>query len=130
MNVGDKATFTKTIGEEDVILFSKITGDDNPIHLDDNYARKSRFGRRVAHGLISLGLISAVLGKQLPGPGTIYLNQEVKFISPVYPGDPITATVEVMEIRPDKKLAVLKTECHNQNGQPILTGKATVLYDG
>jgi 3-hydroxybutyryl-CoA dehydratase len=126
---GQSASFTKTISEADVVLFAGISGDFNPLHIDEEYARQSRFGRRIAHGLLSAGLISRVLGMQLPGPGAIYLKQDLKFLAPVFIGDTITATVEVLSYREDKYIVTLQTDCINQHGQKVLTGEAVLLMD-
>jgi len=126
---GQKASFTKTISEADVILFAGISGDFNPLHINEEYARQSRFGRRIAHGLLSAGLISHVLGMQLPGPGAIYLKQDLKFLAPVFIGDTITATVEVLSYREDKHIVTLQTDCVNQNGEKVLTGEAVLMMD-
>jgi 3-hydroxybutyryl-CoA dehydratase len=127
--VGYQASFTKTVTEDDVNLFAQLTGDFNPLHMDEEYARKSRFGRRIAHGAFTAGLISAVLGNKLPGRGGIYLHQEIDFLAPVYFGDTITATAEVVSWRPDKRIITLKTDCYNQDQRHIATGKAVLLVD-
>ena len=128
-HAGERASFTKTITELDVTTFATITGDLNPLHLDDEYAHKGRFGQRVAHGMLTAGLISAVLGNRLPGPGSIYLSQQIEFLAPVFIGDTITAVVEVTEWREDKRIITLKTDCHNQDLKDVLTGKAVLLVD-
>ena len=127
--IGQRASFTKTVTESDVTLFAGLTGDFNPVHIDAEYARKSRFGQRVAHGLFTAGLISAVLGNRLPGPGCIYLGQQLDFLAPVFIGDTITAVVEVTEWRADKRIITLKTDCYNQGQAAVLTGKAVLLVD-
>lgn len=125
--VGQQAWMTKTISESDVYLFAGITGDLNPAHINEVYAQKTQFGRRIAHGMLSAGLISSVLGMQLPGPGTIYLSQTLKFLSPVYIGDTITAMAMIISLDQERNRAVLKTEAVNQNGKTVLTGEAAVL---
>jgi len=125
--LGERASFTKTVTEADVTTFAGLIGDFNPIHVDAEYARKSRFGRRIAHGMFAGGLISAVLGNKLPGPGSIYLSQQIEFLAPVYIGDTITATVEVVSWRPDKRIITLKTDCYNQDEKQVVTGKAVLL---
>lgn len=125
--VGQQAWMTKTISESDVYLFAGITGDQNPAHVNEIYARKTRFGRRVAHGMLSAGLVSAVLGMHLPGPGTIYLSQTLRFLSPVYIGDTITAAATIISLDRERNRAVLKTEAVNQEGKTVLTGEAAVL---
>lgn len=126
--VGDKASLAKTITDEDVRMFAAATGDLNPLHLDEEYAAKSRFGRRVAHGMLSAGMISAVLGTELPGPGTIYLGQTLKFLAPVYLGDTITATVTLAEYNREKGRMTFQTVCTNQEGAELVSGEAQVLY--
>ena len=98
--------------------------------MSDGYAKETIFGKRIVHGILTSGLISAVLANKLPGPGTIYLGQELKFTAPVYLGDDITATVEIVEIREDKKIIKLDTTCTNQDGKKVITGLATVKFDG
>ncbi|MCL7452137.1 MAG: MaoC family dehydratase [Anaerolineae bacterium] len=127
--IGERASFAKTVTESDVATFAGLIGDFNPIHVDAEYARKSRFGRRVAHGIFTAGLISAVLGNQLPGPGCIYLSQQIEFLAPVFIGDTITAVAEVSEWRADKRIVTLKTDCYNQDDEQVLTGKAVLLVD-
>ncbi len=125
--VGDRASLTRTITEEDIAAFARLTGDTNPLHLDEAYARTTRFGRRIAQGLLTAGLISALLGTRLPGPGAIYVEQHLRFTKPVYPGDTITAVAEVTAFQEDKGLVTLKTECFNQEGERVLTGEAVLL---
>jgi|SRR5579872_84178 len=127
MQVGDSASFTKTITNDDVLYFAQATGDMNPIHLEDEYAAKSRFGRRIAHGLLTAGLISAVIGTKLPGPGAIYLGQSLRFEAPAGIGDTITATCTVTSYDPVKRRATLETICANQAGVVVLTGEAVIL---
>jgi 3-hydroxybutyryl-CoA dehydratase len=127
--VGERARFTKTVTEADVTTFAGLIGDFNPLHVDAEYARKSRFGRRVAHGMFTGGLISAVLGNKLPGPGAIYLNQQIEFLAPVYIGDTITAVAEITSWRPEKRIITLKTDAYNQDEVQVVTGKAVLLVD-
>lgn len=127
IKVGDSASFRKTITEADVTLYAGITGDLNPAHIDETFARESIFKERIAHGMLSAGLISAVLGTRLPGPGTIYIGQTLNFLAPVHVGDTITATVEVLELVAGGKRARLKTACTNQDGTIVLDGEATVM---
>jgi acyl dehydratase len=124
---GDKAFRTQTISDEMIRSFADLTGDTNPVHLDDAYAAETRFGRRIAHGMIAAGLISATLANDLPGPGTVYLSQTLQFKRPVYPGDTITATVEVKNVRPDKPIVTLVTTCTNKDNKVVLEGEAIVL---
>lgn len=126
---GQQDTFTKTVTEADVTTFAELTGDFNPIHVDAEYARRSRFGRRVAHGMFTGGLVSAVLGNKLPGPGAIYLSQQLEFLAPVFLGDTITAVVEVSDWRPEKRILTLRTDAYNQDGKQVVTGKAVLLVD-
>ena len=125
--IGDSASITKTITDEDIQAFADVTGDHNPIHLDDEYAAKTRFGCRIAHGMLSASLISAVLANELPGAGSVYLSQTLKFVKPVFPGDAVTARVTVTGIRDDKPIITLETVCVNQHDEPVLKGEATVL---
>lgn len=127
LKIGDIASRTKTITDADVQDFARATGDTNPVHLDDAYAAGTRFGRRIAHGMLTGSLISAVLGNDLPGHGAIYLGQEFKFRAPVYLGDTVTATVEVVAYREDKRIATLKTTCTNQDGIVVIEGEAVVI---
>jgi len=126
LNVGQTASFTKTVSESDVYLFAGITGDFNPAHVNESYAKKTAFKTRIAHGMLSAGLISNVLGNQLPGPGTIYMQQQLNFRAPVAIGDTITATVEVIEILREKKRVRLKTVCTNQDDVVVLDGEALI----
>jgi len=124
---GDKASRTQTISDEMIQSFADLTGDTNPVHLDDAYAAGTRFGRRIAHGMIAAGLISATLANDLPGPGTVYLSQTLQFKTPIYPGDTVTAMVEVKSVRSDKPIVTLGTTCKNQNEVVVLEGEAVVL---
>jgi len=125
---GDKAFRSLTIGDDTIRAFAEVTGDTNPVHLDDDYAAGTRFGRRIAHGMIAAGLVSATLANDLPGPGTVYLNQTLKFKLPVYPGDTVTAIVEVLTVRHDKPIVTLSTVCTNQDDKVVLEGEAVVLF--
>lgn len=127
LTVGEHASRSLTITDETIRAFAELTGDRNPVHLDDAYAAGTRFGRRIAHGMIAAGLVSAALANDLPGPGTVYLGQTLQFKAPVYPGDTITATVEVKSVRADKPIVVFTTVCTNQDGTRVLEGEATVL---
>jgi len=126
LNVGDRAEFTKTVSESDVYLYAGVTGDFNPAHINEPYAEKTFFKTRIAHGMLPAGFISAILGTRLPGPGTIYMGQTLKFRAPVLIGDTITASAEVMEIIADKNRVRLKTTCENQDGVVVLDGEAVV----
>lgn len=127
IKVGDKAEFQKTISETDVYLFAGITGDLNPAHINQAVAEQTMFKGRIAHGILVSGLISTVLGMYLPGPGTIYLGQELKFIAPVKIGDTIKAEAEVVEIIAEKNRIKLKTTCYNQDNKVVIEGVATVM---
>jgi len=124
--VGMRATLERTITEEDIVRFAEITGDRNPVHLDAAWAAHSPFGKRIAHGLLTASLIGGILGNQLPGPGAIYLSQTLRFLAPVYIGDTVTASVEVIALRAEKRIVTLRTECVNQQGALVLTGEAVV----
>jgi 3-hydroxybutyryl-CoA dehydratase len=127
LKIGDSAQLSKTITEADIIDFAKATGDFNPVHLDQAYAEKTFFKGRIAHGLLSLGFISAILGNILPGHGAIYLSQEVKFLAPVRIGDTITARVEVLELLPEKNRVKFRTTCINQDGKIVVEGIAWAM---
>ena len=126
LNVGDSAEFAKTIGESDIYLYAGITGDFNPAHVNEAYAEKTFFKTRIAHGMLTAGFISAILANKLPGPGTIYLRQELNFLAPVHIGDTITARVEVIEIVAEKNRVKLRTTCVNQDGTQVLDGEALI----
>lgn len=123
--VGMTASFGKTVTEADIVLFAAVTGDTNPMHLNAEYAKGTIFGERIAHGMLAAGLITKVLGTQLPGPGTIYLSQSLKFRAPVRIGETVTATVRVAELHPEKNRATLSTIC-TVAGKPVLEGEAFV----
>lgn len=129
ISIGDKESMSKTISEYDIYTFAGLTGDFNPAHINEEYAKNTQFQTRIAHGMLSAGLISAILGTKLPGPGTIYLSQNLKFKRPVKIGDTITAEVEVTDII-DKgkfKIAKLSTICKNQIGEIVILGEAEVI---
>ncbi|MDR3324050.1 MAG: MaoC family dehydratase [Zoogloeaceae bacterium] len=123
---GMSASVAKTITETDIVLFSGVSTDTNAVHLNEEFAKTTMFGGRIAHGMLSAGLISAVLGNRLPGPGTIYMGQTLKFKAPVRPGDTVTATATVKEVVVEKKRAVLETVC-TVNGKVVIEGEATML---
>jgi len=127
LKVGDSAQISKTITEEVINDFARVTGDFNPVHLDQAYAEKTFFKGRIAHGLFSVGLLSTVLGNILPGHGTIYLSQEIKFLAPVRIGDTITAKVEVIEVVPEKNRAKFRTTCINQDRKIVVDGIAWAM---
>lgn len=127
LKVGDAAEMTKTVTDADVRAFAEVTGDHNPIHLDEEYAASTRFGRRIAHGMLGASLISAVLANKLPGRGTVYLSQTLRFTAPVFLGDTVTARVVVKGVREDKPVVTLETFCTNQRGERVVEGEAVVL---
>jgi 3-hydroxybutyryl-CoA dehydratase len=126
LTIGDSDRFSKTVTDTDIYLFAGVTGDFNPAHIDEAYAQGTFFKTRIAHGMLSAGFISAVIGTRLPGPGTVYMRQTLDFLAPVRIGDTVTATVEVIEKMEDKKRVRLKTTCVNQEGTRILDGEALV----
>ncbi len=126
INVGDVAEFTKTISESDVYLYAGVVGDLNPAHINEVHAQGTAFKTRIAHGMLVAGLVSTVLGMYLPGPGSIYISQQLSFLAPVRIGDTITARAEVVEIIAEKKRVRLKTTCANQDGKVVLDGEAVV----
>lgn len=125
LNVGDRASISKTIHEQDVLDFARLSLDANPLHLDEKYARQTRFGGRIVHGMFGASLISAAIGTQLGGP--IYLSQSLKFLKPIRIGESLTATVEVIAVRPDKHIATLSTVVSDSQGQRVIEGEAVVL---
>lgn len=127
LKIGDKASRTKTVTEADILAFAQASGDTNPVHLDDDYAATTRFGRRIAHGMLTASVISAILGNDLPGPGTVYMSQSLAFKAPVFIGDVVTATVEVIAYREQRRIATFHTTCTNQDGTLVLDGEAVVL---
>ncbi len=127
LSIGDSAVFQKTITETDVYMYAGVSGDINPAHINESFMKDSIFEGRIVHGMLTAGLISAVLGTQLPGPGTIYLGQELKFKAPVKFGDTIEAKVTVTEKIDNKNRIICDTTCTNQDGVIVLTGQATVM---
>jgi 3-hydroxybutyryl-CoA dehydratase len=126
LKINDFAEFTKTVSESDVYLYAGVTGDLNPAHINEEYARNTFFKTRIAHGMLVAGFISTVLGTRLPGPGTVFVKQELNFLAPVRIGDTITARAEVLELIPDKKQVILKVSCTNQDGTVVLDGESLV----
>ncbi len=124
--VGDKASMSKIFTEADVVEFSIMSKDSNPIHLDSVYARSTVFGKRVAHGMLVASMFSGLIGMELPGEGSIYLGQTLKFKAPVFIGDEITAMVKITHIRDDKPIITLRTACVNQEGTIVIEGEAVV----
>ena len=126
LEIGMIRSLQKEVTDLDIELFAKVSTDHNPVHLDEAYARDTIFGGRIAHGMLTAGLISAVIGEQLPGHGTVYLGQDLKFLAPVRPGDVVTAEVEVLDIDYAKRRVKLGTRCL-VDGKPVLKGEAMVL---
>jgi 3-hydroxybutyryl-CoA dehydratase len=124
--VGMNATYCKTLAERDVLLFAHACGDRNPVHLDEQYARATQFGGRIVHGMLSASVISAAIASRLPGPGSIYLSQDLKFVRPVRLGDTVVAAVSVSEIDPTKRRVVLSTVCKVAE-QIVISGRALVM---
>jgi 3-hydroxybutyryl-CoA dehydratase len=127
LKVGDKASMSKTVSEYDVYTFAGITGDYNPVHVNAEFAKETMFKERIAHGMLSAGFISAVIGTTLPGANSIYMGQELSFKAPVKIGDTVTATVEIIEKIEAKNRVILRTTVTNQNGVIVVDGKATML---
>ncbi len=127
--VGDTASMTRTVTSRDIELFTEMTGDRNPIHYDEELAAASRFGRIIVQGGVTTGLLHAVVAEELPGPGSVFLNTNWNYRAPVGPGDVITATVTVVEVREDKPLSKLACEITNQAGETVLDGTVLVWRD-
>jgi len=124
---GQTASATRAVTSDDVEAFARLSGDNNPVHLDAAYAQTTRFGKRIAHGMLTVSYVSAVLGTALPGPGSIYLSQNVSFLKPVFLDDSITATVTVTKFRAENGILTLSTECWNQDGVKVVDGQAVCL---
>jgi 3-hydroxybutyryl-CoA dehydratase len=127
LTVGQSAERSKVMTEALVNAYAELTGDFSPVHVDEAAARQTRFGTRIAHGMLSAGFLSAVIGMDLPGPGTIWVAQALKFKLPVKLGDAITWRVEIKELFPEKKRATLSTRCKNQRGETVIEGEGTIL---
>lgn len=127
LKIGDKASMAKTVSEYDIYTFAGVTGDFNPVHIDTEFAKNTMFKERIAHGMLSAGFISAVLGTALPGANSIYMGQELAFKAPVKIGDTVTATVEVIEKIEAKSRVILRTTVTNQDGVVVVDGKATIF---
>ena len=128
--IGQKVSIEKVFNEEEVLNFSKMSMDDNPIHFDKDYAQNSRFKQRIVQGPFVTSLIGGLLGSKLPGPGTIYINQNTQFLKPVFIGDKVTASIEIKEIREDKPVIKLRTWVEKENGELVIDGEAVVLFLG
>jgi len=126
LKVGDNASVSRIFTDEDVLDFSNLSLDKNPIHLDQAFAEKSIFGKKIVHGMLVASLFSGLLGMKLPGEGSIYIGQSLSFTAPIYIGDKVTATVEVIKIRPDKPIVTLRTFCVNSEGLVVIEGEAVV----
>ncbi len=126
IKTGDEASLSLTITETHIVMYAGLTGDVNPVHVDAEHAKESIFGERIAHGMLVSGLISAVLGNQLPGPNSIYLGQDLKFTAPVKIGDTVTVVVSVTEKRDDKRIIKLHTTVSNQRGEVVIDGNAVI----
>ena len=129
LKVGDTASVTREITDHDIQTFAILSGDRNPVHLDESFAQTTRFGRRIAHGMLGASLISAAIGTQLPGTGSIYLSQTLKFLQPVYIGDTLTVRITVQKVREEKSIVTLETVCENQNSETVISGEAVVLVE-
>jgi len=125
--VGEEAILTKRVSDDDIKAFARISGDDNPVHMNDDYAKGTMFGGRIAHGMLVAGLISAVLGTILPGPGAIYMSQQIRFLAPVKPGDQVTARAKVTEWDAEKGRITLLTDVTNQKGIVVIAGEARLV---
>lgn len=124
--LGTRASFTRSFTDADIQAFAQLSGDTNPVHLDADYARQTRFGQRIAHGMLTATMLSTLIGTRLPGVGAIYMSQTMRFEAPVFIGDEITASVEVIAVRAEKRLLTLRTECARQDGTVVLRGEAIV----
>lgn len=127
LQIGDTFTIQKEVTDELIRKFADVSGDYNPIHLDEDFAAKTRFGKRIAHGMLGASFISAVLGYKLSEQKVVYLSQTLKFVAPVYIGDTVTAKAVVKEIRQDKPIVTIETTCENQNGELLITGEGKIM---
>jgi|SRR5690625_1272561 len=126
MQEGMEASFSKTVTEADIVQFAGISGDFNPVHVDAEFAASSMFKQRIAHGMLSAGFISTVLGTRLPGPGCIYVSQNIRFRAPVFIGDTVTATVKITSLKPERNMVMFDTIC-TVAGKEVITGDAVVM---
>ncbi len=129
IKVGDRASVTKTITEADIRTFGDLTGDHNPLHFDEEHARRTRFGQPISHGMLVGSLFSPIIAHQLPGEGAIYLSQSLRFVAPVFAGDTITALVTVTRVREDKQIVTLDGVARNQRGEVVIKGESVVLVE-
>lgn len=125
--VGQTSSLTQTVRSDDLVRFAETSGDSNPVHLDEAYAATTRFGKRIAHGMLVASYVSALLGTHFPGPGTIYLSQSLKFVRPVFIGDTLEIVATVTKFREDKAILTMETAVSNQHGETVLTGEAVCL---
>ena len=123
LSVGQRARRTKTVTARDVELYAEITGDRNPLHFDADFAARTRFGRLVAQGGITAGMLNALVAMDLPGPGTVFMSQSLRYLAPTYLGETLTAEVEVLALKPDKPVCQLKATITNQDGTVVLEGE-------
>jgi acyl dehydratase len=123
LEIGQRARRTKTVTARDVELYTEITGDRNPLHFDPDFAARTRFGRLVAQGGITAGMLNALVAMDLPGPGTVFMSQSLRYLAPTYLGDTLTAEVEVLSVKPDKPVCQLKATITNQDGTVVLEGE-------
>lgn len=127
LKVGDRFSRRREVTDELVRAFAEVSGDFNPIHLDEDFARTTRFGRRIAHGMLSGAFISAVLGNEFRDMKIVYLSQTLRFTAPVFIGDTIEAAAEITAIREDKRIVTIETTCTNQNGETVVKGEAAIM---
>ena len=130
VKIGDSFSISREVTDELVRKFAEVSGDFNPIHLDDEFAAKTRFGKRIAHGMLSGAFISAVLGNELKGHTVVYLSQTLKFTAPVFIGDTVTTTSTITKIREDKNIVTLENRCSNQNGETVVRGESMLMILG
>lgn len=126
--IGQTATIKKTLDKQTVEAFASVSEDYNPIHLDEDFAKTTQFERPIVHGMLASSLISGLLASKVPGAGSIYLGQSLKFVRPIFVGETVTAKVEVTSVRDDKPIAVISTQVLNANGEVAVDGEATVMY--
>lgn len=128
IQVGDTASFSKTVTEADIVMFAGVSGDNNPVHLDAQFAQTTQFGQRIAHGMLTASFISTVLGTKLPGVGAIYVSQTLRFLRPVYIGDTVTAIATIESYNRERERMKVATVCINQHGEEVVAGEADLLY--
>ncbi len=127
LKIGDKYSTSREVTDEVIRKFAEVSGDYNPIHLDEEFAKTTRFGKRIAHGMLSGAFISAILGNEFQGRTVIYLSQTLKFTAPVFIGDTVTATATITNIREDKNIVTLETICTNQDGETLVKGESAIM---